>query len=150
MMRRDTDAVGGFFEDLPVMAFVLAGVLSVAGTASWTAGRLADIEGDKELAAQASRVVTSLVAELGAAPYPPSSEGLGAVNISAYADSVPPGYGCMVSIWCVHPEVLQLPLAATGEVGPGESCAYRSFVNVACDDGSIGILEVRAVVWEAG
>ncbi len=148
-MRGDVDAVGGFFEDLPVLAFVLAGVMSVAGTASWASGIMSESDRDEALERSASLLACSVVIELQDAGDVPTAEAVMRANLSEVLDSLPDGLGCLVSVWCVHPED---GLLLTVSRGAGEhvlACSAKVLMNAICGGGAVGILEVRVLVWDA-
>lgn len=148
-MRGDTEAVGGFFEDLPVLAFVLAGVLSVAGTASWTSVMLADDERCEALELAASQLLVRVVSEIRGGDVLPTTEAVKRANLSSPMSELPDGVVSLVSVWCVHPvnECLLTVSRCDGE--PTIACSESVFINALCDGGMIGILEVRVLVWDA-
>lgn len=148
-MRRDTDGVGGFFEDLPVLAFVLAGVLSVAGTASWTGEALSDGEVREGLESAARHLAASVAIELAGAGALPSTDSVRGANLSGPLDGLPEDTCALVSVWCLHPDPEPLIVAATAEGDPPEAFSARALLNVLCEGGVVGIAEVRVLVWEA-
>lgn len=148
-MRSDTDAVGGFFEDLPVLAFVLAGVLSVAGTASWASEQLSEEGRYEALERSASQLVTGVVLELQKTDGMPTIEAVRCADLSGPMDKLPDGVASLVSIWCVHPENECLLTVPSCESEPQVARSGSTLLNALCDGGAIGILEVRVLVWEA-
>lgn len=146
-MKRDIDAIGGFFEDLPVMAFVLAGALSVAGVACWTSERLAEDADIGMLERSASLMVDSIMVELGWPGDIPSAEGIRSANLSESLTCLENGLASLVSIWCVHPRIE--PLLVMGEFDgyPATASSDGMRMNVLCVDGIVGIMEVRVLVW---
>ena len=60
-MRSDESGVAGFFEDLPVLAFVLCGVMLLVSSGLWTSGGLATLREDEQLQELASRSVERIV-----------------------------------------------------------------------------------------
>jgi len=148
-MRADVDAVGGFFEDLPVLAFVLAGVMSVAGTASWVSGTLSESDGYDALDRSASRLACSIAFGLQDTGGLPTVESVVGANLSEAMSVLPDGFGFLVSVWSIHPEDGCLLTVSDGAGEPGSARSATALLNVLCDDGIVGILEVRVLVWEA-
>lgn len=148
-MRQDTSAVGGFFEDLPVLAFVLAGVLSVASTACWSAEELAGGDVLDDLSREAGRALKAAVGSLQPHPCFPTLESVRVANLSGISQVLGDEYGWMASVWSLHPEVRQI--LVSGQLGsdPMFARSAESLINAICDDGTIAILEVRVVVWQA-
>jgi len=147
-MKNDTDAVGGFFEDLPVLVFVLAGVMSVAGTACWTGDLLSEDDSER-LARDASRLVTTAVDALVGQGGLVSVEAVRSANLSGPLSSVIDAPRYIVSVWCVHPQLEPLLVVGESEGDPATACSESMYMNALCEDGVIGILEVRALVWLA-
>lgn len=148
-MRWDTGAIGGFFEDLPVLAFVLAGTLSVACTASWASGFMSEEERLEALERAASDLVTSVRLELQELGSVPTAESVRQANLSGSIETLPEGTQCLVSLWCVHPMNECLLTEASGACEPEVACSDSAFMNMLCDQGFVGVLEVRVLVWEA-
>jgi hypothetical protein len=149
MMREDIDGVGGFFEDLPVLAFVLAGVLSVAGTACWTAESRSAGDALEGLEACADLLVADVVAELTRSSPTPSTESIRRTNLSVPFGHMAEGTAGVVSVWCVHPGSEPLLVASTGDSEPCDACSDRALMNALREDGTVCVVEVRALVWEA-
>jgi len=147
-MRGDQEAVGGFFEDLPVLAFVLAGVMSVAGTACWTSGQLSGTDDSDALGLSATRLAADVVMGLGGSGVLPSIEAVRSANLSVQLASLPEGLACLVSVWCIHPDVELLLVVGDDDSDPEVASSERVLVNASCDGGFVGILEVRVLVWE--
>lgn len=146
-MRFDDRAVGGFFEDLPVLAFVLAGVLSVSGTAAWTSSELVEAGQLDALERKASSLVSAIVSDLQDSEVMLTLEMIAAANLSSASDVLAEGISCYVTIWCVHP--FRELLLSYGDVGddPALVGSDSSFMNMLCDGGVVGVSEVRAIVW---
>ena len=149
-MRRDTEGVGGFFEDLPVLAFVLAGVLSVAGTAAWTGEALSDGEGRETLESAAPLLAASVAMELTPAGAPPSTDSVRGAHLTGPTRGLAEGTCAIVSVWCLHPASELLIVVVTAEGDPSEAFSARELLNVLCEGGVVGIAEVTVLVWEAG
>jgi hypothetical protein len=147
-MKSDTGAVGGFFEDLPVLAFVLAGVLSVAGTACWASELLSDGERSDAVEHSASQLIVGIVLEMQDSDVLPTVEAVRSANLSDPIGALSDRFSCLVSIWHIHPGNERLMVVGSCEGAPALACSARVLMNVICDDGAVGILEVRVFVWE--
>lgn len=148
-MNEDTDAVGGFFEDLPVLAFVLAGVMSVASTASWSAEQLSEDRVSEDLLREAERVLDAALDAFGPLTSSSTVEHLRQANLSGLAGAVSPGIGWTLSVWVIHPSVEELVSVGQLEGGLSTVRSAKALVNAISDDGAVYVLEVRAVVWPA-
>jgi hypothetical protein len=148
-MRGDTDGVGGFFEDLPVLAFVLAGVVSVAGTACWAAEIISEFDASERLEAGADLLVAEVMMELTRSGPTPPTESIRRADLSVPFGHMAEGTAGAVSIWCVHPSTEPLLVAWTAEGEPCDACSARAFMNALLEDGAVCVVEVRALVWEA-
>lgn len=148
-MRGDTEAVGGFFEDLPVLAFVLAGVLSVAGTASWASGMMSEGDLCEELERSASQLVAAVVAELRGVDTLPTVEAVRHADISGLMRTLPEGAEGLVSVWSAHPVNERILVVGSCEGEPLLARSESMLMNAVFDGGAVGILEVRVLVWDA-
>ena len=148
-MRRDTEAVGGFFEDLPVLAFVLAGVLSVAGTACWTGEQARENGLEESLERSADLLVTSVVQSLTGTSVTPSLDSIRCAELSEAFCCLDRWEAALVSVWCVHPAPEPLLVLSTADGEPGLASYQRAFLNALCPGGTVGIVEVRVLVWES-
>lgn len=149
-MREDTGAVGGFFEDLPVLALVLAGVLSVASTACWCADQISAHGDSDELSREADRALRAAVRCLLQQTSLPTLESVRSSNLTGVGSEIADGWGWMVSVWVLHPYVQEVLTLGQVDGEPIILCSAQGFLNALSDDGSVVILEVRAVVWPRG
>jgi len=146
----DQSGVGGFFEDLPVLMFVLAGTVTVIVSATFSVEVLASQEADKALERLATRCVDLIVAEI--------MDGHGGVAVIAGAlcatkidralqDFLGDGE-FFASIVMIHPESKRLCTIreAPTEIAGRASSASR-MINVLVENGLTGIVVVRALVW---
>ncbi len=147
-MRSDQDAVGGFFEDLPVLAFVLAGVMSVAGTACWTNGQLSETDDSDALGLAAARLAADVVMELRGDGALPSIETVRSANLSLQLAGLTEGLACLVSVWCIHPALEPLLVVGVTDSDPEVASSGRVLMNASCVGGIVSVLEVRVLVWE--
>ena len=146
-MRRDTEAVGGFFEDLPVLAFVLAGVLSVAGTACWTGEQARESGLEVSLERSADLLITSVVLSLTGTSATPSMDSIRCAELSEAFCCLDQWEAALVSVWCVHPASEPLLVVSTTDGEPGLASHQRVFLNALFPGGTVGIVEVRVLVW---
>lgn len=149
-MRSDRTGVAGFFEDLPVLMFVLAGtcVLVASGVLASEANAQKD-QADR-LHRLASRLADSLMTELYLARpgLPPSVSAVCATALEQVADAVAVGCDYYFSLLVLHPELRYLCNASNKESCAGYRAASASrLVNASTDDGLVAILVVKVVVW---
>lgn len=149
-MKQDERGVVGFFEDLPVLMFVLAGTFTIV-VSTWNASQVVvSREENKELARLTDRCADLLLSEL-------VGEQSGTVVTVASVCSTRltqivaeflEGRGFCMSIVMVHPElkwILQNP-GRSGEASE-RACSASRLVNALTDGGYTAILAVRIVVW---
>lgn len=146
-MKADEQAVAGFFEDLPVLALILAGVALLLATGAAVAGRLDAARAHDDLEALAHEFLLGIIVQVGNPENPhilPMLDRVLAVDIR----DAPGGLsGYMMSMTLRHPSVQLLRTEATG-VPPSSITGYDSALLNAVDDrGFVVILEVRVVVW---
>lgn len=147
IVRSDTDAVGGFFEDLLVLAFILAGVLSVSGTAAWVSESIDETARSRNLEEVACSLVSGAVLVLRTPSELPSTEHVVNSDLSGLVDRFVGRLSCLVTLWCVHPYKELLLIMERGSGAPTAASSDRAYMNVLCAGGLIGVLEVRAFVW---
>lgn len=147
----DEEGVGGFFEDLPVLAFVLLGVF-VLVTAGIVASRAVSERREAEsLACAAESILTAVTSHL------LSPNGVGGtltaaamrqMDLRAISDNVSCCDGYCVSVVMLHPLTEWLASATVGNPHVAILTGFcQRFMNAACDGGSIGIVEVRVLAW---
>jgi hypothetical protein len=150
-MKADCDGVAGFFEDLPVLMFVLTGVFIVVAAGVWTSNTLEAQRMRDRLEALAEGLVNEVVLEtearLGGESFPTVSA-LSHLNLSHLAEGVLPAHHCSIAIierypearWLVHwpDETPDSPIQAVG--------AAR-LLNAFDEHLMVVVVEVRAIVW---
>lgn len=146
-MTGDDAAVGGFFEDLPVLAFVLAGVLSVSGTAVWANDVMSDSSEQEAIDRLASLLVSEVTRELSGVDGLPTVKGVQCANLSETIGLVAEGASYLVSVWCLHPEMECLLRFERYDGEPRVVGAAHSLLNAIREEGIVEILEVRGLVW---
>ena len=150
-MKADCDGVAGFFEDLPVLMFVLTGVFIVVAAGVWTSNTLEAQRMRDRLEALAEGLVNEVVLEtearLGGESFSTVSA-LSHLNLSHLAGGVLPAHRCSIAIierypearWLVHwpDETPDSPIQAVG--------ASR-LLNAFDEHLMVVVVEVRAIVW---
>ena len=150
-MKADCDGVAGFFEDLPVLMFVLTGVFIIVAAGVWTSNTLEAQRMRDRLEALAEGLVNEVVLEtearLGGESFPTVSA-LSHLNLSHLAGGVLPAHRCSIAIierypearWLVHwpDETPDSPIQAVG--------AAR-LLNAFDEHLMVVVVEVRAIVW---
>ena len=105
-VREDDTAVGGFFEDLPVLVLVLCGVATIIAASVLSSSRISEERQDEWLqeaaAGFADRIVESALQTEGA-EYPTIAK-LRALNVSRLAAGLPESVGYAVSLVQVYPK----------------------------------------------
>jgi hypothetical protein len=150
-MKADCDGVAGFFEDLPVLMFVLTGVFIVVAAGVWTSNLLEAQRMRDKLDALAEGLVNEVVLEV-EAPLTgdsfPTVSTLSHLNLSHLASGVPSVHHCSIAIIERYPEVRWLVLWS-GETSdhPIQAFAAAKLLNAFDEHLMIVVVEVRAIVW---
>ena len=150
-MKADCDGVAGFFEDLPVLMFVLTGVFIVVAAGVWTSNTLeAQRVRDRFevlAAGLVNEVVLEIEARLGGRAFPTVSA-LSHLNLSHLVGGVLPAHRCSIAIIERYPEVRWLvrwsdetPDSAIQTVGAAK------LLNAFDEHLMVVVVEVRAIVW---
>ena len=149
-MIRNSEGVAGFFEDLPVLIFVLVGVSVLVMSAAWVSRQNVERELEMGLDDEAFRVAEAVLesfrSDWGAVPRITSIQAKNLSSINGVASGCD-GYAVTVSQ--LYPGLSVLATDAAGN--PGDSCrtGYGSILFNGVDDhGLIQILEVKVIVWQ--
>ncbi|MCU0853069.1 MAG: hypothetical protein MUC90_07465 [Thermoplasmata archaeon] len=149
-MRHDDAAVGGFFEDLPVLVLVLCGVAAIVSASVWSSGQIADEQSVRELDEIAQRFVDRLVEaalQVEGGGYP-SVDKLRVLNISRLAMGLPKAIGYAVSIVEIYPSLeWLLQYVSDGKPISTDASASIRLVNAIDPWSRIVIVEARVIVW---
>ena len=150
-MYSDETAIAGFFEDLPVLLIILAGVslLVLSGVAA--SERLAEQESQAELKSLAQRFMGSMVASIITDPSidHASISSVQSLNISRCASDALDGESWTAAVVLLSPGIVWLQAESSTSSEPTISTGYSSTMfNVVMDNGIIGVVEVRAIVWK--
>ncbi len=147
-MIKSEDGVAGFFEDLPVLMFVLLGVSALVMSGTWVAKTNATHDLEEELDGAALRIVQRLLVMARDWSQMPRICSLAGMNISASVALETDGYGYAISVACLHPTSEMLTSATQGDVGDvGLTGFARTLFNAIDDQGLVRILEVQVIVW---
>jgi hypothetical protein len=144
----DRSAVAGFFEDIPVLLIVLVGVMSLVLSGVVAAGRTQHIENQKQLDLLASRLIDSIA--INVAPDPSiehaSLVAFSSLNFTRCAADVLADESFGISIIQLYPATEWIRIRPADPQGQDTGYASRLF-NARSDSGTIGVLEVVAIVW---
>ncbi len=146
-MIRRIDGVAGFFEDLPVLTFVLAGVSVLVVSGTWVAKAIDAGEAEADLEDRALEtaegVLGGCISNVGQTPRLSS---LRDMNLSS---SIPSGLGGhVVTIALLHPKFEVLSSSSAGDIGLATRTAFaRVLFNAVDEKMRVCVLEVRVIVW---
>ena len=147
-MRGDESGVGGFIEDIPVLVFVLGGVVTLIGTGTWAAAYLADDVREETLRDLATDTIDRVLWTLSKGLE--GTKGLDAAattNISGAFAGVPEGIGWLLSVDMLHPCSEQVLLISSGCLqNPTRTASESRLLNSECD-GMSAMVRVTVVVW---
>lgn len=150
-MNRDDKGVAGFFEDLPVLMFVLIGVISLVLSGIWVARSLDSVHGLDELESFAEMLVDGVLSRLVRPETPGLMSSVAAaqcLDVSGIARDIIGERHCMVSIIARFPYYAWLNMYSDNQTDQPNLTGYCSRLLSAADgQGRTTIVEVRAVVW---
>ncbi len=150
-MLRGEDAVGGFFEDLPVLALVLLGVfllVSTSALASQESSRRRELERLESITEDITEAIIGHFACGDEAGHLSTVSAMREVNLRALADAIADCTGYCASVVLLHPRTEWLSSTTTGDVLAAQQVAYAAgFLNAVLDDGSVAVVEVRVLAW---
>jgi hypothetical protein len=150
-MKADCDGVAGFFEDLPVLMFVLTGVFIVVAASVWTSNTLEAQRMRDRLEALAEGLVNEVVLEtearLGGESFPTVSA-LSNLNLSHVAGGVLSAHRCSIAVIERYPEVRWL-VHWSDETpdSPIQAVGAARLLNAFDEHLMVVVVEVRAIVW---
>lgn len=150
-MRDDRRGVGGFLEDVPVLVFVLAGVVALIGTSVWAAGVRSDLVREAELESLADELVDQTLWDLfDGVDSCVSVDRVERLDLSHLSGRVPDGTGWLVSVNVVHPWVEQLVFAQGGhQEEVAYVCCGWKFINAPYGADGSAVVKVTALVWSS-
>lgn len=150
-MLRGEDAVGGFFEDLPVLALVLLGVFLLVSTSALVSQELSGRRESERLGSVAEDILNAIMVHLTSGDltgHMPTVPAMRQIDLRALADPVANCAGYCASIVSIHPRTEWLSSATAGDILVAQHVAYAGgFLNALLEDGSVAILEVKVLAW---
>lgn len=150
-MRSDRSAVAGFFEDLPVLLFVLSGVVALVLTSVFVSERMAVMRFQERMDVIARDIVDSVATEIllscGAGVMPAVSS-IKAHDFAEVAVRSCGGRSYAVSVLLIHPSYESMVDLSSDMRDQPRSTGFASTLLNALDECALNaIVEVRAVVW---
>jgi len=150
-MKADDAGVAGFFEDLPVLMFVLVGVAMLVLCGTWVSRSLDTIHYQEELDSLAQDLVSSVVSRLLRPETPgliPSVSSAESTNISDIARGVVGERHFAIAIIMRYPTYEWLNIGSDNDSAPPSATGYGSrLLNALDGSGRTTVIEVRAIVW---
>lgn len=151
-MRSDESGVAGFFEDLPVLAFVLCGVMLLVSSGIWASARIAEQREDELLKRLAERAADAIVETIAPAATDfelPTLQSIDRSNLSEYIQSVLQTVHFLVNLSTEGTASGWSMLISDSYGGEVSHTASASrLLNVRDGFGLIVVLEVRLIVWD--
>ena len=150
-MMADRTGVAGFFEDIPILVFVLLGVSTLVLSGVWVSQRLTGERIQDRLDRLAGALADHLVAEvleLGSYDGLPRVSSVGSLNLTEHAREELGARGYEIAVLERYPEFAWVKNQSSGDPLLAESTGYASMVfNAVDDNGYTQIMEVRVLVW---
>lgn len=150
-MRLDDKAVAGFFEDLPVLMFILAGVacLVSAGLVSVEVRNEGLLQSELDAAAQslADNILARLRPDERSMGSLPSVHTLEQTDFNRLQAELSGGYRSSIGLVQLLP-ICERLYGSSGVEDPPLSTGYAArFMNAIDESGLVVILELRVIVW---
>jgi hypothetical protein len=150
-MRADRLGVAGFFEDLPVLMFVLSGVVALVLTSVFVSERMTAERMDEQLDVVAKRIVDTVASEMLFSCGPdvlPTVASICAFNYSDIVSQLSDGRGFALSVFSLQPSFACILNTSSDQGSAPRSTGYASeLLNALGDNGLTIVLEVRVIVW---
>lgn len=150
-MIRGDEAVGGFYEDLPVLLFVLLGVFVLVSASVFASGQLSERRELDWMEGIAEEVLTAILSHLTSADgvgYTATMAAMREMGLDSLAGMAARDACYCVNVVAIHPRTEWLCSAARGDPGSAVLTGLaRALLNAVCDDGSTGIVEVTVLAW---
>ncbi len=150
-MRADCDGIAGFFEDLPVLMFILTGVFIIVAAGVWTSNTLESQRVRDRLEALSDKLVNEIILEIEARLGGESFLTLSALsnlNLSHLVDGVLPTHGCSIAVIERYPEVRWLVhLSDMTPDSPVQAVGDARLLNAIDESLMVVVVEVRVIVW---
>ncbi len=150
LMKADRDGVAGFFEDLPVLMFVLTGVFLIVGASIWTSSALGAQRVQDKLESLAEDLVNEVILEIEAhlgGESLPSISALSHLNLSNKAGGGYSTHSCAIAIIERYPEIRWLAYwSEETPDSPSQSVGAAKLLNAYDEHLMVVVVEVRAFV----
>ncbi len=149
-MRADESGVAGFFEDLPVLLIILAGVSVLVFSGATASEHLAEEKIESDLDALAGRFVASIRVSLMRDPSMDhaSIAMVKSLNISRCSSDALDDECWSAAFVLLSPSNEWLRAESSPGIAPLTGTGYSSSLfNALLDDGLVGVIEVRILVW---
>jgi len=148
---RDNAGVGGFFEDLPVLVFVLLGVFVLVATGVFASREISEHREAERLEFVAQNLLDAVISGVTAGDsefYMLTVGALKGLNLTGIVRSVTEGVSYCISIVLLYPRAEWLCSASSGAPMDAVSTGFaRQLLNATDHDGTTAVLEVKALVW---
>ena len=150
-VKADDRAVAGFFEDLPVLMFILGGVSMLVFSGVWVSRTMAEQRVEEDLDRLAEDFVAHIMDELGchgSADVLPTEESIKGLNLSAVALEVIGEKQFSAAILSLHPDSRWILAGGGDSLTTAIKTGYASrLFNAVSAGGLVCVLEVRVIVW---
>lgn len=150
-MSWDDAAVGGFFEDLTVLLFVLVGVAVVVSAGIWATQDATEARAGEELGLLAQDILTEVLSEISypeSLGYTPTLDHIRGLDLLGISERIRPDCRFCISVVEHHPERAWLCSATRGWPEAAADTGYASgFGNALDSTGMIAVVEVMVLVW---
>ncbi len=150
-MNTDDAGVAGFFEDLPVLMFVLMGVATLVLSGTWVSQNLETIRIQEELDSFAEDLVDSVLSRILRHETPdlmPSMSWVQNISLSDLVSEIVGERHYLIAIVSRYPSFAWLKTESNGDPVRLHATGYCSeLLNVLDGSGRTAMLEVRAIVW---
>ncbi|MBN1677957.1 MAG: hypothetical protein JW880_05400 [Candidatus Thermoplasmatota archaeon] len=150
MIRRD-DAIGGFFEDLPVLLFVLLGVFVLISASVIVSDRMSEQRRIDWLGSVADDILADILLRVTCADavgYSLTVAGMREMRLEAATEAAAGDAYYCASVVMLHPSVEWLCSAAKGDPRTASNAGFaETLFSAISDDGSTAIVRVTVLAW---
>lgn len=150
-MSWDDGAVGGFFEDLTVLLFVLVGVAVIVSAGVWTAQDSVEARADEQLSFLAHELLIGVLSEISHPETPgylPTLDRIRSLDLLGIVDGFNSDCQFCISVAEHHPERAWLCSATRGwPEAAADTGSVSGFVNALDSTGMTALVEVMVLVW---
>ena len=150
VVKQDEQGVAGFFEDLPILLFVLAGTLTIVVSSVSASATVASIKETAKLDLIANRCVELLLSDIlgGDDGNHATLASLCSTRVCQIAEDFLGKHPFCVGLLMIHPELRWLlENVSRGSGVPERAGSASRLFNAFTDNGLSAILVVRIIVW---